>query len=1071
MLDPVEIDIRMKQNVTEESEKATGAMGKMDEASKKMHEEVMAMLEERKKMVADIENNLTKTASNISKTSDTLSDDAGKLNQASDILRDSLEDAKKQIAEVEASLASGTTTIEDYSKASDELNRVGGELADIFTKSNELQDISNELMKIGKGNINRLVRSKRLLAKANQWVAKTFKLSEAAAKRFTAVLSFGLTIAISGLITLYEKYKEKQEEARLKAEELIKVEQEKRKEIADSYASEQAKIEAMRTALNSENVSRNDKLNIIKKLKAQIPGYNAELDAEGRLIRENKASIDQYLISLEKSLKLRAAEKDLGEIYSKIYEKERERFESEQNEPKKTTFNGHEITIPGSGNNNRFQFSEKQKEVFKQLGDREIEKLQKEADVILDYINAGGLVELTKPEKTRTPKKAKAAKVAKEEYNAQKALADQLIDLRKRTAELEIDIMQDGFEKRIAQINHEEKQELDRITEQQQKIVDTYNKKYGKEIKDIKDIPGIDSETLAAIEAEKTKITAAAEKKRKDAAAEANAEIIQLANSYAEERVQIAMQYQEDIEKLEKEGQVAAANAARAERDKRISDATAEMLMNTELYKTATDEKLQISAEATAQLIAHIEKRIQAEVAAGNLSREKAKELLDEVNKTGISRESSKNENNPFAKLIKGLNDYKAAKKALDNKKDTVTPEKYAKLEDAANKALKSTAESAAYSLAGVQDILGATVEALDHLGVLTEEEKEAANEVIGMVGGAADIAMGIATGNPIGIITGAVNLLTSAISFFDFKSKKIAKRQKEHKKNLDELARAYNNLQHEVDKALGTDIYDKQKKAIDNLRKQIAENERLIALENKKKKKKRDQEAIAGWKAEIDALKNEIDDTLTSITEDLAQTNAKDLAHTLADALVNAARTGEDAFTAMGDVVNDVLRNAVVNSLSKKFLEKQMGEATEYLAGAMEDGKLTEQEKQNFKDIIESAGRNFNAALAAYDELFAQQEEKAEETRRSASKGIAQASQDSIDELAGTVTFIAGELRTMNVLAAARTESSKDVQMSTRAMLVVLNTIAENTAYCRRLEDVVENLEKMNRDGINIKR
>lgn len=1058
-MEPVEIDIRMKQNVTEESEKATGAMGEMDEAAKKM-------LDELKKMVADIESNLTKTASNISKTSDSLSGDTDKLKQASDILSESLEDAKKKITEIEASLSSGSLTIEDYTKASEELNQVGEELADVLTKSNDLQDISNELMKIGKGNINRLVRSKRLLAKANQWVAKTFKLSEAAAKRFTAILSFGLTIAISGLITLYEKYKEKQEEARLKAEELIKVEQEKRKEIADSYASEQAKIEAMRTALNSENVSRKEKLNIIKKLKAQIPGYIAELDAEGRLIRENKASIDQYLISLEKSLKLRAAEKELEEYYSKLYETDKKI---------------HELNEEKSKYSNRPQKDESGREIFYMDGfekNRELDDLIwnqrqgiiSEINKVKSYINQSGLIQLSKS--TGGSFGVETDKTTKEEYNAQKALADQLIDLRKKTAALTVDIMEEGLKKRLAQISLEEKQELDRITEQQQKIVDTYNEKYDKKFKDIKEIPGIDPKTLSAIEAEKTKITDAAEKKRKYAVAEANAEIIRIAGSYAEERVQIAMQYQDDIEKLEKAGQTAAANRAKAERDKQISDATAEIIMETNLYKTATDEKLQISAEATAQLIKHIEQRIQAEVTAGNLSKEKAKELLDEINKTGISRESSKSDNNPFAKLKKGLDDYKKAKKALDDKKDTVTPEEYVKLEDAANKALKSTAESAAYSLAGVQDILGATVEALDKLGLLTEEEKETANDVIGMVGGAADIAMGIASGNPIGIITGSVNLLTSAVSFFDFKSKKIAKRQKEHKKNLDKLARAYNNLQHEVDKALGTDVYDKQKKAIDNLRKQIAENERLIALELQKKKKKRDQEYIAELRTEIDALKGEIGDITQSITDDLAQTNAKDLARTLADALVSAARTGEDAFTAMGDVVNDVLRNAVVNSLSKKFLEKQMGEATDYLAGAMDDGKLTDAEKKNFKDIIESAGINFNAALAAYDELFAEQEQKAEEaTRRSAAKGIAQASQDSIDELAGTVTFMAGELRTMNVLAAARTQSSKDVQMSTRAMLVVLNTIAENTAYCRRLEDVSENLEKINRDGVYIKK
>ena len=1049
-MEPVEIDIRMKQNVTEESEKATGAMGEMDEAAKKM-------LDELKKMVADIESNLTKTASNISKTSDSLSGDTDKLKQASDILSESLEDAKKKITEIEASLSSGSLTIEDYTKASEELNQVGEELADVLTKSNDLQDISNELMKIGKGNINRLFRSKRLLAKANQWVAKTFKLSEAAAKRFTAILSFGLTIAISGLITLYEKYKEKQEEARLKAEELIKVEQEKRKEIADSYASEQAKIEAMRTALNSENVSRKEKLNIIKKLKAQIPGYIAELDAEGRLIRENKASIDQYLISLEKSLKLRAAEKELEEYYSKLYETDKKI---------------HELNEEKSKYSNRPQKDESGREIFYMDGfekNRELDDLIwnqrqgiiSEINKVKSYINQSGLIQLSKS--TGGSFGVETDKTTKEEYNAQKALADQLIDLRKKTAALTVDIMEEGLKKRLAQISLEEKQELDRIEEQQQKIVDTYNEKYDKKFKDIKEIPGIDPKTLSAIEAEKTKITDAAEKKRKQVNEENAKEIAALARKYADERVQIEYEYQQDIKRLEKEGNIEAANAARAERDKRISEISSSLIEETNLYKTATDEKLKLTKKLNDKLIRLAKERIQND---STLTDEDKNKLITQIDQAGAQHAGKS-----ILSLTKTINDLIAAKekakKAIEVGDVQGAVEAETEIQSLSDKLKKSGDEILNY----YDQISSALLDIGDQLGLFTEEEKQAANEVLGMVAGAGQLAIGIASANPIDIITGSINLLTSAISFFDFKSKRIAKRQKEHKKNLDELARAYNNLQHEVDKALGTDVYDKQKKAIDNLRKQIAENERLIELELQKKKKKRDQDAIAGWRAEIDALKGEIGDITQSITDDLAQTNAKSLAQQLADALVTAARTGEDAFTAMGDVVNDVLRNAVVNSLSKQFLEKQMGEATEYLAGAMEDGELTEQEKQNFKDIIESAGRNFNAALAAYDELFAEQEEKAEEARRSAAKGIAQASQDSIDELAGTVTFMAGELRTMNVLAAARTESGKDTLITTRTILSVLNVISENTAYCRRLEDVVENLEKINRDGVYIKK
>ncbi|HHT23173.1 MAG TPA: hypothetical protein GXZ87_07680 [Bacteroidales bacterium] len=559
-----------------------------------------------------------------------------------------------------------------------------------------------------------------------------------------------------------------------------------------------------------------------------------------------------------------------------------------------------------------------------------------------------------------------------------------------------------------------------------------------------------------------------AEEKRKQATVNNAKEIAELARKYASEQVKIEHDYQQDIDKLTAAGNLEAANAAKAERDKRISELTAEMIESSSIYKLATDEKIQASKKATEELVSDIKKRIELLVKENKLTREAADQMLKDIDKTQVSRENSKNENNPFAKLLSGLNKYKGAKKELDDKRGSTSAEDLVKLEDTANKALKSTAEASAEALMGVQAILGSVVGALDQLGALTEEEKQTANEVIGMVGGAAELAQGIATGNPIGIITGAVNLLSNAISFFDFKSKKIAKQQKEHKKNLEELSRAYNNLQREVDKALGTDVYKKQKEAINNLQKQIAENERLIALENQKKKKKRDKEAIAAWNAEIDALKGEVNDTIQSIVEDLAQTNAKTLAQQLADALVDAARTGEDAFTAMGDVVNDVLRNAVVNSLSKKFLEKQMGDAVEYLADAMESGgKLDDYEKRRFEEMIRNAGNNFNTAMQAYNELFAPEEKE----RSSAAKGIAQASQDSIDELSGTITFMAGEFRTSNVLAAAHAESAKDTQISVQAILAVLNTIAENTAYCKMLEDVAESLDRINRDGINIKK
>lgn len=1050
-MEPVEIDIRMKQNVTEEGKKATGAMGEMDEAAKKMQEQVESMLEQRKKLIADIEKNLSKTATNISNTSDTLSGDVSKLKKASDILGESLEDAKKQVADVESTLASGTAALDDYTNASEQLNQAGTELGDILAKSNELQDISNDLMNLGKGNVEKLTRSKLLLAKANEWVAKTFKMSEAAAKRFTAVASFGLTIAISALISLYEKFKTKQEEELQLIKERLEVQAKLKKDIAEGYAAEVSKIEAARAALNSENVTREQKYGLIEKLKKQIPGYTAELDSEGRLIRENTAAYNDYLVSLEKSLLLRAAEKDLEKLLAQKYQLQK--FEIEE-EPK-NTIGGKTVDIY-KGNTPAWQIN------ADKAAKEGIAEIDKAIEKVKGYISNNSLIDIPKP--TTGPRGGSSSPSAdKKEYDAQKALAEQLLEIRKRTAALTVDIMQDGLEKRLQQIDLEEGEELARIKEHQQKILDEYNKSdAGKKNPqaDIKSIPGIDPETLAGIEAEKTKITTAAAEKRRQAT-EANAkEITDLARKYASEEVNIRYDYQQDIDKLEKAGNTEAANAARMERDKRISELSSSLIEETKLFKLATDDKLRLTKELNDRLIQLAKERIKNDP---NLTQEDKNKLLAVIDQADAEKAGQS-----ILGLTDSINKLTAAKRKLKGKievGDVVGAAEAQKEIDALSKTFEEKGHEILQYFNMISD---GVITVMDQLGMLTEEEKQTANEVMGAVGGAGQLALGIATGNPIDIITGAVNLLTNAISLFDKKSKDIAKKQKEHKKNLDDLAHAYTNLQREVDKALGTDVYKKQKEAIANLRKQIAENERLIALERQKKKKKQNQEDIAAWRAEIDALKGEIDDTIQSITEDLAQTNARDLARTLADALVSAARTGEDAFTAMGDVINDVLRNAVVNALSKRFLEKQMDEATEYLAGAMGDGKLSDYEKRRFEEMIRNAGTAFNTALSAYDELFASESEA---SRRSAAKGIAQASQDSIDELSGTITFMAGEFRTANVLAAARTETGRDMLIITRTILSVLNVIAENTSYNKRLEDIAEGIEKLNRDGVNVKR
>ena len=98
----------------------------------------------------------------------------------------------------------------------------------------------------------------------------------------------------------------------------------------EEYASQEAKIKTLVAAINDENLSNYTREQRLAELKELIPDYNAELNEEGRLINNNKEAIDQYLVSLEKQIKLKAYQEELEELYKK--KRNLESQESEQSD-------------------------------------------------------------------------------------------------------------------------------------------------------------------------------------------------------------------------------------------------------------------------------------------------------------------------------------------------------------------------------------------------------------------------------------------------------------------------------------------------------------------------------------------------------------------------------------------------------------------------------------------------------------------------------------------------------------------------------------------------------------------
>lgn len=134
-----------------------------------------------------------------------------------------------------------------------------------------------------------------------------------------------LALLVAAGVAIYQLAKKTEQ-----ASAAMKAHQEVVKKVNEEYASQEAKIKTLVAAINDENLSNYTRKQRLAELKELIPDYNAELNEEGRLINNNKEAIDQYLVSLEKQIKLKAYQEELEELYKK--KRNLESQESEQSD-------------------------------------------------------------------------------------------------------------------------------------------------------------------------------------------------------------------------------------------------------------------------------------------------------------------------------------------------------------------------------------------------------------------------------------------------------------------------------------------------------------------------------------------------------------------------------------------------------------------------------------------------------------------------------------------------------------------------------------------------------------------
>lgn len=294
-------------------------------------------------------------------------------------------------------------------------------------------------------------------------------------------------------------------------------------------------------------------------------------------------------------------------------------------------------------------------------------------------------------------------------------------------------------------------------------------------------------------------------------------------------------------------------------------------------------------------------------------------------------------------------------------------------------------------------------------------------------------------------------------------------------KKTVKVLADQYEKMSYTADKALGDARYEDYYSQLEN----ISEQQLLIQeqIQNEKDKKDTDWGQIGEWERKIEELGQQAAAVISDMLEDIIGGSAVQISEQLSDAFFDAFANGEDAAVAWGDKVKEIASDIVKRMLVQKMLEPEIGKIFDkYKAQWFKNGKFVG------ADEVKNSMGSFMADLMATQNVMRQiwdaipeelkQYLTGDAEREGVEKGIATASQDSVDELNARATTIQSHTYSIS-------ENTKLLVANTNAILSSVTAIEAHTeAMSSRMESVERNvrtinstLEDFNTQGMKLKK
>lgn len=150
-----------------------------------------------------------------------------------------LEGLVQGITGLAGAFSAGQGVISLFVKDNDRLAAIQTKLQAAMSITIGLQQVSNTLHATSSFRVNTVTKATQLLSSANTWLASTFGISNVAAKALMGTLTLGLSVAITGIIYLINKYSSDQEKAATTTKKF-------NESVANSVASQRIEYEKLR---------------------------------------------------------------------------------------------------------------------------------------------------------------------------------------------------------------------------------------------------------------------------------------------------------------------------------------------------------------------------------------------------------------------------------------------------------------------------------------------------------------------------------------------------------------------------------------------------------------------------------------------------------------------------------------------------------------------------------------------------------------------------------------------------------------------------------------------------------